>query len=107
MKKSLFIIPLFAFFISLQANAQEKRPADQKYEYFLLIQGVNSKADIAAIESNFRARPGVTYFESNKKTHKYFVLRSSVPISQASIEGWLNNPSYKLIQFADDVRSKE
>lgn len=103
--KGLILIFLITF--SLTVTAQEKRPVNQKFEYFLNIRGISSKTDIAAVESIFRSTPGVTYFETDKQTHKYFVLRTSRAFSQASVAGFLSNTTYTLATFAEDIASKE
>jgi hypothetical protein len=99
------------FFIALtatkQTKAQQHLPADQKYEYFILIQATTSKADIGAIESSFRGKPGVAFFQLNKRNHKYYILRSSVPVTQAQCAAWINNSAYPILEFASDPRQKE
>ena len=105
--KQILIICIVTLLCSYNSKAQEKLPDDQKYEYFLLIKGANSKADIAVVASIFRSKAGVTYFETNKVSHKYFVLRSSLPIDKAACEAWLNIPQYNISIFAEDIQAKE
>jgi hypothetical protein len=106
MKKLLIAILLFTGF-NLKAQVRPGLPADQKYEYFLNIHGVSGKPDIKVIETSFRGKAGVTFFQTNKQDHKYFILRSSTPITQQQVEGWLNGTSYTLADFAADEKTKE
>ena len=102
------IISVLLITFAFCAHAQEKRPTNQKFEYFLNIQGgTASKTDIAAVENLFHSKAVVTYFETNKISHKYFVMRSSVPVNKTTIEGWLSGTSYQLLGFAEDIRDKE
>jgi hypothetical protein len=106
MKKVLFI-SIILFFVAIDLNAQQKLPQDQKYEYFLDIQGVSSKTDIAAIENNVVGKPGVSFFQVNKQNSKFFILRSSIVLTQAQCEAWINHGPYMLIEFATDPKQKE
>jgi hypothetical protein len=106
MKKVLFI-GLFLIFGAISSNAQQKLPPDQKFEYFLDIQGVSGKVDIEAIENSVVGKPGVSFFQSNKQNHKYFILRTSVPFTQAQCEALVNHGPYMLVDFAVDTKQKE
>jgi len=88
-----------------KVNAQQL-PPDQKYEYILDISGATSKADIADLESNMLAKPGVSFFESDVN-HKYFTMRTSVPLTLEQCETWVNNGRFSLIEFAVDIKQKE
>lgn len=106
MKKLITAILLFTTF-SIKAQVHPGLPLDQKYEYLLNIQGVSGKSDIGVVESKIRGKAGVTFFEANRGNHKYFILRSSVPLTQSQVTAWLNSTSYTLLEFATDAKQKE
>jgi len=106
MKKLLTALVLFTAF-SVKAQVRPGLPADQKYEYYLHVQGVNGKSDIGTIEGKVRGKSGVTFFEASRTANKYFILRSSVPMNQAQVAAFLNGTSYTILEFATDPKQKE
>lgn len=108
MKKIILIGLLLICICQNKSVAQNSAPpVTTVHEYYVIIQGVNSKEDVKYLEKLIGKQKGVTSFSSKDFPVKFLILRSTVAISKEEIEGWLKASIYQLQFITDDPNSKK
>ena len=109
MKKLLFISFLLICVCQTKSNAQQDSATTTTtvHEYYVLIQGVNTKEDVKLLEKLVGTQEGVTSFSSKDFPVKFFILRSTRAISRKRMEVWVNKNSYMLQLITEDPREKK
>lgn len=111
MHKCLFLV---LFFIALQPcelRAQQRGSAPTStaviHEYYIYISGVNTRADVENLENTIPKKDGVTYFMAYRRPALYYLLKSTIPVSQAQFNSWVNTDLYKVEFYGEGIYSKE
>lgn len=107
-KKLLVSAMLILCFVKF-SGAQTAKTAiarSEAYQYYIYVSGINSKADVEALETKIQKKPGVTYFLGNRYPVRYFLLKSPKEVSKATFSGWIGN-RFKVEYYAEGEFSKE
>ena len=111
MKKHLCSLLFFALLITVYSYGQtpvtNSSTTRSPYEYYISMSGVNAKTDVIALEKNIGSRTSVTYFMAVRFPVKYFLLRSTQPVSMELFNTWIDQSLYKLESFGEGDIARE
>ncbi len=82
------------------------KPTSFSNEYFIYIEGVNSREAVLTLESLIQKKAGVVYFMAERYPVRCFVLRSSHEIKSTLFASWLPS-SFKLLSYGTGSAGKE
>lgn len=108
----LYIVIFLILFISNSLHAQTAKKlksvikTEAKYQYLVDVAGVETKLICLDIENNIGKQAGVISFKAVGFPSKYFVLKSSIEISESDLRIWLTTNNV-LIKFFGDPNSLE
>ena len=110
-KTTIVIFLLFFAFSNLSFAQVDKKSktvvkTEAKYQYLVDVAGVETKLICLDIENNIGKQAGVISFKAVGFPSKYFVLKSSIEISESDLRIWLTTNNV-LIKFFGDPNSLE
>lgn len=118
MKRLLF--PLLVFFILFSTNqlsAQNDKiqskvapPAKVSnqyvHQYYIYLNGVNSKDDVIYLEDLIQKKEGVAYFLGNRFPVRYFLLKTKNIIDETEFSAWIGS-KYQIAYFKEGQEARE
>jgi hypothetical protein len=109
MRKPFLLLMLFMAFLNKKADAQTYTDIRQipGIEYYIFISGVKTHADITKIENSIKVKKGVTFFMSNQIPVRYFLLKTTSPVTVQEFSSWIDDPSFKVEFFGEGEESME
>ena len=111
MHKCLLLVLFFAIFDPCSLLAQQRGAAQNGtvtiHEYYVYISGVNTRKDVENLENTIPKKTGVTYFMAYRRPALYYMLKSTIPVSQTQFNSWINTDLYKVEFYGEGIHSKE
>ena len=93
---------------NLQLSAQQVIPVVRSsYEYFIKIRNVETRNDVRYIENKIRQSRNVISLESNRFPVRYFILKTSQPVTREWFVNYLDNLRYTIELFGQGEKAKE
>ena len=90
---------LLCALLSGKAFAQNAQPKPQEFAYFVVLSGIETKDQVAALEPVIQKKPGVTAFQSRQFPPKFFMLKSSQPLDESVVRAWMEASGLKLTEY--------
>ena len=91
---------------ALAQTAPKMSPA-ATHTYYADIRNVSTKALCTEVLETVRAKAGVVFFETEQFPSKYFILKTSVAVSESSLKSWLAGEPVQLVFFDEGDQGKE
>jgi len=103
MRPILFVVLLLTGFC---VKSQTMDSFGGKYQYYLFINGLQSKDDVISVEEIVRKKPGVKLFISDRFPVRFFLLKTDIAISRDEFQKWIGK-EHSLEVFGLGIEYKE
>ena len=110
MSRFLLLCPIFILYstiLPVQSNGYHPSGQLSDHEYFIRISGIHTRQDVETIQNIIGKKEGVTFFMANRYPVRYFVMRSSRPISVKEFETFLNDRSLYIEFYGEGEKGRE
>lgn len=101
---------MLCFVIIAQANTSfgqtQKKQDPAVHDYYICLSGITTPADIERVENSIKEKQGVTFFQGDKYPVRYFILKTTMPLTQEEFNSWLSKDN-TIQYFGEGIQGKE
>jgi len=112
MNRYTFGVAVLVLLCSYTTNAQSQHSKKEQlsqsstYQYYIYLNGINSKDDVRNLENSIQKKSGVTYFLGNRYPVRYFLLKSNKAITQSTFANWVGS-KYQVLYYQEGEYANE
>ena len=89
-----------------QHSKKEQLSQSPTYQYYIYLNGINSKDDVRNLENSIQKKSGVTYFLGNRYPVRYFLLKSDKIVAKETFLSWIGK-KYTIEYYEEGDMARE